>query len=562
MKKIFFSIILTSVFYLLFSLPTHAQTNNKVGISLLQPTNEDIKEAAMMINGNGGDYGYVTLVIQENDRDVRKWQDLFEQLREHHLIPIIRLATSPEGEVWRRPEEKDATEWVQFLNKLNWVVQKRYVSLFNEPNHAVEWGGEVDPESYGAVALAFAKALKESNPDYVVMLAGLDGAAPSYASQYEDSGIFIKKLVTNHYSLFTYIDAWASHSYPNPGFVGSVWDTGKKSIRGYDFELSLLKELGVTKELPVFITETGWKQGALSELSISENIYSAYTQIWNKDDRVQAVTPFVFSYLAEPFIGFSWKNSSGPTAQATVVKDITKIKGAPKQLQSGAFSIEFPSTLIARSTYHFTVDLKNTGQAIWGQNDEYTLRLISNTDEVQSLISDIYPIKPFNEGRMSITIKTPQKPQTISLTLLLQRKGETLLTSKKFSIVIEPFPDLIIKTSLFPKLISNGQGFEVQLFNNKEELVFSRKGIAMKKGVLNVEAISGIIPGEWYRVVVLGYPYLPRQDIQIIRKGKNTISLKRLLPFDSDGNGKLDLNDVKVAFGNPGFFLRFIPWRE
>lgn len=567
MKKHLIIVITVIIIITVIPQSVFSQENNKIGISLLQPTSDDISAASEMINANGGDFGYVTLVIQETDRDVRKWQDLFEQLREKHLIPIIRLATSPQGEVWRRPEEKDARAWVEFLNKLNWVVKKRYITLFNEPNHASEWGGEVDPAGYGKVALAFAKALKESNNDYIVMPAGLDAAAPSYLPQFEDSGIFIKKIFAINYSLppttyslINYIDAWSSHSYPNPGFSGSVWDVSKKSIRGYEYELNVLKELGVAKDLPVFITETGWKEGALSDIAISENIYTAYTQVWNKDGRIQAVTPFVFSYLSEPFLGFSWKKPSGYSVQYNVVKELQKIKGVPEQMQKGAIHVSFPSTLIAKSTYHFSAYIKNEGQAIWSSEDGYTLVLKTDSREMNALLSDVHKTKPLEEGKMSITIKTPAKPQTVQFFLQLKRGDIVIMETKKVSIRIEPFPELTIKTSIFPKLVANGEGFEVQLFNIDEELVFSKKGLTMRKGVIEIQDISDVIPGEWYRVVLLGYPYIPRQEITVLNKGKNTVNLKRLLPLDADGNGRMDFNDVKEALLKPGFFQEFNPF--
>lgn len=564
MKKIFIYFFILSFLHL-FIPSSYAQNNNKVGISLLQPTSEDIIGAAHLINGTTGDWGYVTIVIQENDRDIRKWQDLFEQLREKHLIPIVRLATSPQGEVWRRPEEKDVKDWVSFLNSLNWVIKKRYISLFNEPNHSSEWGGEVDPGSYGKIAHAFAKQLKASNEDYFVMLGGLDGAAPQYPTQFWDSGEFMREVCKEPQfckELFENIDGWTSHSYPNPGFSGSVWDNGKKSIRGYEYELSLLKELGVIKELPIFITETGWLAEKLSEEVIAENYRIAFEQIWGQDRRIQAVTPFVFKYLSEPFIGFSWKKEEGYSAQYEVVKDLPKESGNPEQIEKGTIAVPFPSTLIARSTYHFPVFLKNTGQAIWDQEGGYTLSIKSNTEELKTLTADVKIIKPFEEDRMNITIKTPSKPQTIEISLLLKKNGVVIMETKKHIIKIEPFPELAVKTSLFPKMISNGENFEIQLFNTDEELVFSKKGLSMRKGIISVENISDVIPGHWYRVVLIGYPYIPRQDIKVIYKGINKITLKRLFPFDADGNGRMNLNDLKVVIMNPHFLLRFIPWNQ
>lgn len=555
--------IFTFVFIILLPFVSFAQENNKVGISLLQPSSEDIAHAAELINSNDGDWGYVTLVIQENDRDVRKWQDLFEQLREKHLIPIVRLATSPQGEVWRRPEESDAKEWADFLNKLNWVIKKRYLVLFNEPNHASEWGGEVDPEGYAKIADKFVKTIKESNKDYIVMLAGMDAAAPSYPPQFEDSGIFIRKVFeTKDTQLKDDIDAWASHSYPNPGFSGSVWDTNKKSIKGYEYELELLQEMGVTHELPVFITETGWLEGKLSDNQIAENNKIAFNEIWGTDGRIQAVTPFVFKYLSEPFKGFSWIHEEGLSQKYEVIKGIKKKKGEPDQIQEGSIHISLPQTLIASSSYHFPFTVKNSGQAIWSSEDGYVLSFKSSSGEIKTLISPIQKIKPFEESQVFINIQTPIKPQTIKVSLSLRKGKEQIIYTKEHSIVIEPLPHLTIKTSLFPKLLSQAEGFEVQLFNKQEELIYSKKGISMRKGVVEVDRLTDIIPGEAYRVVLIGYPYIPRQEITTINKGKNYVKLKQLLPFDANGNGQLDWGDILEVFKHPSFLLRFVPWNQ
>ncbi|KKP86499.1 MAG: hypothetical protein UR89_C0021G0001, partial [Candidatus Roizmanbacteria bacterium GW2011_GWA2_35_8] len=212
-----------------------SEPNNIYGIHLAQPQLEALKEASDLVNSNGGKWGYVTLVIQENDRDVSKWQSVFDSLRELHLIPITRIATSAEGENWRRPEKKDADQWINFLDSLNWVVKNRYIVLFNEPNHGSEWGGEVDEKSFAEVTLEFAKKLKEKNSDYFIMMAGFDASAPSWVPGMEDEETFLRRISNFQFpiskqtsnnqqptskTIFDYIDGWVSHSYPNPGFSG------------------------------------------------------------------------------------------------------------------------------------------------------------------------------------------------------------------------------------------------------------------------------------------------------------------------------------------------------
>ena len=171
-----------------------SESNNKFGIHLAQPHFEDIESSAKLVNSSRGDWGYVTLVLQEDDRKFEKWQEIFNRLRKFHLIPIVRLATKPDGLSWRRPHRDGIDDWVRFLDSLNWVVKKRYIVLFNEPNHGSEWGGEVDAEDYAKTAFEFAKKLKEKKQDFFVMLAGLDASAPQSPPTYQDEEIFLRAI--------------------------------------------------------------------------------------------------------------------------------------------------------------------------------------------------------------------------------------------------------------------------------------------------------------------------------------------------------------------------------
>src|SRR3989344_3949891 len=249
-------IIILILFVALFcsvAIPVHA-ANNKYGIHLAQQSDEDIGRAADLVNSTGGEWGYITLVIHEDDKKVEKWQPIFDKLRERSIIPIIRLATHPDGENWAEAHSESVDEWVSFLNDLNWVVKDRYIILFNEPNHASEWGGAVDPESFAKVNETYARALKEADDDFFIMMGGLDLSAPQNPPLYMDAEIFLRNIISEigveDYN--EYFDGWSSHSYPNPGFSGSPYSSGRGTIRSYEWELSLLESLGI-KELPVFI---------------------------------------------------------------------------------------------------------------------------------------------------------------------------------------------------------------------------------------------------------------------------------------------------------------------
>lgn len=548
MKK-FLLVLLTLLFFLPIS-TWAAAPNNIYGIHLAQPHPQDIQASADLVNSNGGKWGYVTLVIQENDRSLEKWQTIFDQMRELHLIPIVRLATQPEGENWRRPEEGDAGDWVSFLDSLNWVVKERYVILFNEPNHGREWGGEVDEKSYGKVALSFAKALKERNPDFFVMLAGFDASAPSWPPGMEDENVFLKTVFIKDSLLFNYIDGWASHSYPNPGFSGSPYDWGRGTIRGYDWELGVLKNLGVSKNLPVFITETGWKRG--NETIVAENLKYAFENVWLPDSRVKAVTPFILDYQGFPFLEFSWKKyqSNDFYQQYYTIQSLTKTKGEPEIIEKGAIEFKLPVELVAQSQYNFRITLRNQGQAIWEKDDGYELKIINKgLKNTEALVSDIKDIKPFEEKSVDFSIKTSKEDPSQEIKFSLVKDNSVILESKPWKFKVDPLPELKIKVNFWPIGKGEGNDFEIQLFDVDERLIFKKKGVKVNKGEGVIKNIQNIAIDELYRVVILKPGYLPRQTYMIFKTKDNQVKFKSILPFDLNSDGKLDFKDFLKIFG-------------
>src|SRR3989344_7494134 len=158
------------------------QPNNKIGIHILDET--DISDAAKLVNSSGGDWGYVTLVIRTDQRDPIIWQKIFDRLRRSHVIPIVRIASKPYDHSWEKLVYDEIDGWVTFLNSLNWVTENRYVVIGNEPNHAKEWGGEINPEEYSNYLAGISKKLKASSGDFFILNGALDASAP-------DNGIYM-----------------------------------------------------------------------------------------------------------------------------------------------------------------------------------------------------------------------------------------------------------------------------------------------------------------------------------------------------------------------------------
>ena len=534
------------------------EVNNKFGIHLAQPHLEDLKKVAELVNSNGGDWGYVTLVIQENDRDSQKWQEIFDLLRKYHLIPIIRLATMPLGDNWKRPNSSDAYSWASFLDSLNWVVKNRYVVLFNEPNHATEWEGAVDPKDYAKVAFSFAKTLKEKNPNFFVMLAGFDASAPHLPPKFYDEKLFLKDLIDHQPKIFKFIDGWASHSYPNPAFSGSPYDFGRGTVRTYQWELNLLRQLGVEKELPVFITETGWERKKLSEEQVAQNFKIAFEQVWLPDEKIIVVTPFVLDYQMEPFLGFSWKRKGddGFYQQYYFVQSVPKTKGEPEQEEKGEISFDLPKELVNKSTYQFKIRLKNQGQGYWDERN-YGL-LVNNVKKTEFLIGNLGEISPNEEKEINFYLKTKYEGQE-KIKFILQKNGKNILESKDWYFNILALPSLKIKTGLFPKLNDSGFDFELQIFDEKENLVFQKKNLLVKVGKGEVANIENIVFGKRYRLVLLKPYYLPRQNYLVFKKGKNRVSFKPMLPLDFNLDGKFSLRDILELMKKPKLLKLLFP---
>jgi hypothetical protein len=314
--------------------------NNKYGIHIVDEN--DLDNAAKLVNSSGGDWGYVTMVIRENDRIVEKWQNIFGRMQQLHLIPLIRLATNLEGDVWRKPKLSDVQNWADFLSQLNWITKNRYIILFNEPNHAKEWGGMIDPVEYSQILSSFSATLKAKSTDFFILPAGLDASAPN-SNLTMSENTFLLKMKSDNPFIFDVIDGFVSHSYPNPGFVGNITDSGRGTLKTYLWELNLLKLMGVTRDLPIFIAETGWphqdgqpyNKHFFSADEVAQFIKQATELVWN-DPQIVALTPFILNYQSPPFSNFSWQkpNSGEFYPQYTTYQSIEKIRGEPLLVQT------------------------------------------------------------------------------------------------------------------------------------------------------------------------------------------------------------------------------------
>lgn len=423
MKKVF--VFLLSFFILLsFHLPVIAYDplsvpNNIYGIGIIN--HSDLEDASNLVNVNGGDWGYITIVITEKNRNKEVWQKFMDDCRQNHLIPIVRVASEFVNNNWEIPKEEEIDSWINFFNSLNWVTENRYIVISNEPNHAKEWGGKINPSEYAIYLKTFADRLHNANSEYFVLNAGFDQAA-SNSKDTMDEKKYVDSMLKAVPDVFNFIDGWASHSYPNPAFSGPKTGVGRRSIRGYEWELNLVK-----RDLPVLITETGWIRKNNNEEEISNNLKYAFENVWMKDKRIIAVTPFILNYQDKPFYEFSWKNKDNNYFPIYgEIQNIQKIKGEPIQKVSGEIIFNFLNPLMLRNTEQtgFTI-VKNTGQAIWTEGESNVINESKNLD-IRVSNTKFNQIEPFKMGLVVYSLKAPEKESVIDIKLGFYVRGERI----------------------------------------------------------------------------------------------------------------------------------------
>lgn len=373
-KNKLITIFLFIFLFFVFSINPILASDNIFGLHLTQPN--DLLSAKDIINSNGGDWGWVTIVIRLDQLDHKTWQDFFDNCRQYHLIPIIRLASIAENNNWKVPSFSDIDNLTSFLNSLNWPTTTQHVILFNEINHGQEWGGEVDIHKYVDISIYAAQKLKNYNSNFFILSGALDLASPENPPNYKSAQTVYQEIYNYNSKYFDIIDGIASHSYPNHGFLGTPKDTGQHSILGYSWEIEFINNLGVKKEFPIFITETGWphqeginkKNSFYTTKTTSQFLVDAYS-IWGQDKRVKAVTPFTFNYPQLPFDHFSWldlQEQLYPEYQKLI--DLNKPANKPDQTTKyELYGIHLPFLIFANHEYSAQVSLKNTGQSIWGE---------------------------------------------------------------------------------------------------------------------------------------------------------------------------------------------------
>lgn len=317
------------------TIPDEIKANNKFGLYIYPDNEKFIDLADQLVNSDGGDWGYVLIPYNVRDKDRDKWNRVFFLLSKKHLIPIVQLYNLELSD-WEEQTERAA----EFLNSFNWPIKQRYVSVYNEPNDGNFWYGKIDPEGYAQILDHTINTFNKEHENFF-MLNGAFNVSASNVGTTMDAFQYMSRMHAEVPGIFEKLDGWASHSYPQPNFSGNPYDVGRNSIRAYEVELQFLKdEFGIDKDLPVFITETGWAHDIgrnynptfLSLGKVGEYFEIAFEDVWLPDARVMAVTPFTVWY-EPPADHFAFVDSRWvPYEHFQRIRELDKIAGTPEIL--------------------------------------------------------------------------------------------------------------------------------------------------------------------------------------------------------------------------------------
>ena len=260
--------------------------NNIIGLNVARLRRDRyVSAAADLVNTNGGDWGYLTVVFTAEERDSQTGEQLLRELLdrcyEYHLQPIIRVAThfDVDAETWSRPEPDDAERWRSFLERGKWPTAKVWVIAGNEPNLGREWGGEVDSAGYAAYLDHFINVFSDSDR-FMIANGPLDASNTSEMPKMQDAYEFLVGMDAAVPGIFARLHGWAS----NPYMVPHQGPELRYTHRAYESELDF-----IGRDMPVLITEAGHlNTGDEKEIAA---FYEGAFRDWTADSRVVAVTP-------------------------------------------------------------------------------------------------------------------------------------------------------------------------------------------------------------------------------------------------------------------------------
>ncbi|MHB1160707.1 MAG: hypothetical protein ACYC3V_10325 [Chloroflexota bacterium] len=300
--------------------------NNKVGINVIRHFDTRYLSAvSQVVNSSGGDWGYVSvLLLKEDWGNPARIQRFLDDANRLHLIPILRISTRMEGPSWVKPESSDPAEWKRFLTGLRWHTPVVHMTVGNEPNLGLEWGGQPNPREYARYLSSFLDSFSDVRGRFKILNGPMDISnltGPGMMDDFE----FLAEMKAEVPDIFTRLDGWATNPYH------FFEDRGiRYTYRGYAQELDFI---GV--KLPVFVMES--YIGFVEDKQVIARYYDTAFNYWLKDPRVVAATPHFYNPEAHVFWMFDADAAGNPinlSPTAETIRRMPKTPGSPTFLST------------------------------------------------------------------------------------------------------------------------------------------------------------------------------------------------------------------------------------
>lgn len=302
--------------------------NNIVGLNVARLRQDRyIEAAANLVNANGGDWGYITVVFTADERDLAPGEHLLSQFvdrcYEQHLQPIVRVSTTfrQYDGIWDRPAEDDAERWRAYLERGKWPTKRVWIIAGNEPNLGRDWGGEVDAAGYARYLSHFLDVFADSE-QFKVVNAPLDASNGAELPIMQDAFEFLAEMDAAVPDIFERLPAWAS----NPYRVLGQGDSLRYTHLAYEAELD-----AIGRDMPVIITEAGHLDtGDDREIAA---FYGEAFRDWMADPRVLAATPLFWHPDRGVYWMFDFDNSGKMTYTTPtydLIRALPRVRGTPE----------------------------------------------------------------------------------------------------------------------------------------------------------------------------------------------------------------------------------------
>ena len=200
-----------------------------------------------------------------------KYDAIVEAAERHGLRIIARLDLPPQ---WARPigsdhtaPPRDNTDFADFVAEFvrRYKGRVQFIQIWNEPNLAAEWGGQIDPEGYAELLRVAATAARAVDPHIVVLSAPLAMTTENSERAMDD--------LTYWNALYEsgagpYFDIMAANAYGLDQRYDAEPDPDGLNIR----RIELIREIAVRNgdtEKAIWLNEYGWNA---SPESFSEDL--------------------------------------------------------------------------------------------------------------------------------------------------------------------------------------------------------------------------------------------------------------------------------------------------